>query len=276
MAKPRFFKLEVTPTPRLRDGFSLDTLVLEQEMKRNNGGVNLTRVTKDTPIDEKLCRRFVPFFECEDQDVIRALTSRYGEIDSPCAMIVNSEEELATHLSTAYQVAHFHYILGKKHNLKGSFPDLCCGRSSRSLMLSLMDFGYPNATYAYSNRYDHGYTLLPFVLGDKKISGSILIDPTHDQLWDKTDIRNAVMLKLGPKWEYRNGWAHGADLFPDRICTIDIIRKIPNNISDDDLYHRDGEKSLNQAFANPVKVEQIDATKRKTSRTTGRKTRGSL
>jgi hypothetical protein len=259
MAKPKFFRLETIPTPELRDGFALDTLVLEEEMMQNNNGVDLSTINDRTPIDEDLCRRFMPYFSDSvgraTEDQILAIANQYPHIKSPCSMIIDSIEDLTHHMSAAYQVAHFHYILGKKHNLHGCFPHWCCGRSSRSLALSLIDFGYPNATYAYSNRYDHGYTILPFILGNDEVSGSVLIDPTYDQMWDNPTSRNAVILKLGPRWEYKTDWAHGANLFPDRLCTIDIFRKIPHDITDDDSYHQGGERCLNEAFANPIDLK---------------------
>ena len=127
-------------------------------------------------------------------------------------MIVNSTKELADHMSIGYQIAHFNYILGTQRNT--AFPNGFCGVSSRGVTLSLIKFGYPNAAYAYSKAYDHGYSILPFVFSQADMNGIIIIDPTSDQLWDDKKLRNAVFLKLGTTWEYCTDWEREQTYFP--------------------------------------------------------------
>jgi len=248
--------------PELRDGEGLDTLVLEQEMIGNNGGLDLSKLDPEQIVGDDLYELFVPHFwngkGKRGEEKVIELTNRYPDIKKPCSMSLSSAEELFKHMSIGYQVAHFHYILGKKHNLKGSFPRMCCGLSSRNVMLSLMEFGYPNATYAYSNSGGHGCTILPFVIERgwtrRSIKGTIVIDPTSDQLWDKPGVRNAVFLKLGKKWEYRTDWRGGADLFPDEFCSIDVVREIPNDLEKKKYSRHEAKDYFRKAFSNPVKI----------------------
>jgi len=255
MGNKRFIRLN-NIAPELRDGFGLDTLVLEQEMVSTNGGIDLSRIDSGKISSDEYYRLFVPYFfggsNSPDNKKILELANKYSAIISPCSMSLDSIEELSEHMSVGYQVAHFHYILGKKHNLRRSFPRMCCGMSSRSVMLSLIKSGYPNAAYAYSNRHDHGYVILPFVFEKENIQGTIVIDPTFDQLWDDDRKRNAVFIKLGLKWEYKTDWKNGGDLFPDRVCSIDILRKTSGNTAGIYYFHREGEKYLKKAFSNQI------------------------
>ncbi len=244
---------------RLADGESLDTQVLEQKLRPVNGGVDLSRFNTRKLRRDEFYLRFVPHFgadEKTDEEVLD-ITDKFPEIDSPCSMEVRDLEELSRHMINAYIISHFNYILGRKVNLKGSFPEFCCGISGISLMLSLIELGYPNATYVYSNKHDHAYTLLPFVFGMNGDEGSIVIDPTSDQLYSRrVRPRNAVFIKMGSKWEYRTDWEGGADLFPDRFCSIDILRLTPEDILRHEAYYQDPQEFFITAFSNPVSVKQ--------------------
>ncbi len=257
--KEDFFNLKL-PEMKISDGFELDTLVLEEQMEKNNGNVSLREFEEGyypylDKIDDSL-RKFVPYFKVYKSKEIKALANKYN-ISSPCSMVVKSEDELLEHMSMGYQVAHFNYILGKKHKLKdGSFPKLCCGISSIHVALSLIELGYPNAVYAYSQRHDHGYVVLPFVFENKTFKGVIVVDPTSDQLWNNKKIRNATFIKLGAKWEYKTDWRGGKNLFPDRLYSIDIMKKTPE-VFDYDSYPAeacDGEFFFNKAFTNQIRI----------------------
>jgi len=45
------------------------------------------------------------------------------------------------------------------------------------MFLTLMDKGYPNATFLSNGSYDHTYIALPFVFGDNNEKGFIINDP---------------------------------------------------------------------------------------------------
>ncbi len=244
---------------RLVDGISLNTQVLEEDLKPVNGGVNLSRVKTRRLRRDNFYLNFVPHFGADEktEEEILKIIDKFPEIDSPCSMEVKNLDELSRHMLNAYVISHFHYILGKKENLKGSFPELCCGIWGISVALSLIEFGYPNATYVYSNKHDHAYSLLPFVLGMEGLEGSIVIDPTSDQLYNgRIRPRNAVFIKMGDKWEYKTDWANGADLFPDRFCSMNILRMTPKDILRHQAYYRNSQEFFMTAFSNPVLVRQ--------------------
>jgi len=264
-----FFKLKNISKPKSVNGFSLDTELLEKEMTPLNGGIDLKRLSNAVLYqiagDDELLRKYVPFFQTFGMADLKKMADKYP-ISKPCAMSVDSLDELAEHMAIGYQVAHFHYILAKKHYMKKErsnqkFPDGCCGMSSMNVAMSLMSLGYPNSSYAYTSDFDHGYVVLPFVLNNTNLKGSIIIDPTSDQLWKDRRERNAVFLRTGSKWEYRTEWRGGADLFPTRVFSIDVI-KINHNLRFDEyddypFYASIGGYFFQRAFDNPVKLKEI-------------------
>ncbi len=238
-------RIKTAPTT-LSDGYFLNTLVLEQEMKKRSG-IDIT--SSQFEVDDAYLMQYVPFFEEEDKDRIKKLTDNYKNINSPCSMAISSLEELSEVMTKVHEVSHYHYILGKKHNLKGSFPEYCCSRSSKNVVLSLYEIGFPNAAQVRS-RSDHAYVILPFVFAKENITGSIIVDPTYDQLQFNSKIRNAVFVKMGNNWEYTEAIT-GRDLSPGIICAIDSIKK--SQLESIEGYH-DRAEFFRQAFNNPVKI----------------------
>ena len=255
-----FAELKNACIPRIADGVSLDTRVLEEEMRGVNGGIELADLKPNHGrADDDALRQYVPHFGVDiyKKEEISGIVDKFPAVAGPSSMVVGSADDLSEHMAVAYQLSHFHYILGKKHNLKGSFPKNCCGMSARSLMLSLIELGYPNAAYAYSTRRDHGYTLLPFVLEGEDIKGTIVVDPTSDQLWNgQAGKRNDVFIKLGDKWEYKTDWGLRGNLFPNTICSIDILRRNPENLGNENRYHAGGTDYLRKAFSNPLVLDK--------------------
>ena len=132
----------------------------------------------------------------------------------------------------------------------GSFPENCCGVSSRNVWLSLLHFGYRNATYAAA-KIDHGYVMVPFVFGYK--AGSIIADPTSDQLWDTHKVRNHVFVMLGTSWDYKADFGAKANMFPGYVMNIGILKKVfpcdLDNLSEF-KFHNNGSRYLEKAFKN--------------------------
>jgi len=245
-----FFKLNMQKI-KLVDGFALNTIALEKEMQKHTG-INLSESNFDN-INEELLRKYVPFFEDDDSEKIRKLTEKYPSINSPCSMFVNSIEELTVHIEKAYQISYFHYVLGKKYNLRGSFPDFCCTKSSRNLLLSLFEAGYPNAALVDAVGRDHRYDILPFIMTKNAkdvISGTLIIDPTHDQMPFCSEIRNEIIIRLGSKWEYKDSKG-GKNLYPRIVCSLDSIRQSLGKGMDNAYY---SEEYFQKAFANPIKL----------------------
>ena len=270
MKNKQFFHLNSMPAVELKDGFGLDSLVLDKEMIFHNGGIDISNlgVNKIKSIDCTYPKSFFPCFDNFNDEYkkkeISKIIRKYKKIDEPCSMIINSNEELSEYMSIGYQISHFNYILGKKcvsrqnfPRLKYDFPKFFCGPSSRNLMLSLISFGFPNAAYALSQEHDHAYIILPFVLKKEKAKGAILVDPTYEQLWNNTREKIGLFIRLGSEWEYRTDWRKGANLFPDKICSIDILRKPSTDMYDVKDYHSGGKKYLKQAFSNPVSIDYL-------------------
>ncbi len=108
-----------------------------------------------------------------------------------------SVKDITNHIKTIYELSYSHYAWIKKTNLQGTFPDYCCGSSSRNLFLNLMHKGYSNSTLLSDYKYNHTYVALPFVFGKNKRKGFIIIDPTSDQLfYDKKMLLEIIFLSL--------------------------------------------------------------------------------
>lgn len=60
---------------------------------------------------------------------------------------------------------------------------------------------------------------------------------------------NDPFIKLGLKWKYRTNWRNGSNLFPDIVCSIDILRLTPHA-----HYHKGGKNYFKKAFSNPIQI----------------------
>jgi hypothetical protein len=189
------------------------------------------------------------------------ILSPYVGLSEFCSMKIKSEKELIGHVKFVHELSYCHYILGKEEDIKGSFPEYCCGHSASNILFTLMKKGYPNATYFYNRDRDHAYNGLPFVFGEQKDKGFIIIDPTSDQLfYDKNHtLRNNVFVVFGTKWEYKTDFASGADLFPrseDNSAYINLNTVIkyhydlPMMLQDLDI-----ERYFDKVFDNVVDIE---------------------
>lgn len=239
-----FLKIRNIPRPDLRDGFFLNAPMLEKEIEVQHG------IKISTPdlykIDNKLLLQYVPFFEVRDPEKIREVTDKYPSINSPCSMSLDSLEELSDQMIKSYQISYFHYALGKKNYT--NFPYLCCGKSTKNVVLSMFKAGFPNAAYASSG--DHAYVILPFIFEKKGITGTLIVDPTYNQLTLKDEEKNAVIIKLGDRWRYYNPSTQ-RNMFPEIVLSIDSIKK--SQLIDISGYYN-GREFFEKAFANPVKV----------------------
>ncbi len=240
------FNLETSKLASLTNEYFLNTTALETEMEKNTG-IKLTS-PNFLNIENKLLLQHVPFFEVRDSNKINKVTDKYDSINSPCSMIVNSIDELSEQMFKVYEISYYHYVLGKKNY--PNFPQLCCGESTKNVVLSLLDAGFPNAAYVISG-IDHAYAVLPFVFEKEKVKGTLIVDPTYDQLEFSNNMRNAVFIKLGENWEYKDPLTN-KDLSPKVVCSIDSIKK---SALYDIRGHHDGKNFFKKAFENPVKIE---------------------
>ena len=249
--RPQFAELD-TGEIELRDGFGLDTLALEEQMVEHNGGFRLGDLFPFTIHNTSPYRGFVPYFGANSLKKAQRMRGVRGSPEGPCSMRVKSTKELAKHMGRVYQVSHYNYLLNK--NKSSVFPRLFCSDASRAVMVSAFSMGYYNAAYARCEKNSHSYVILPFVLESEALRGVIASDPTSDQLWNGGGPRNAVFLKLGKKWEYVTHWMLGADLFPDIVCSIDVVRPKGGRARPKEIEHRNVDSYFDSAFANPVPV----------------------
>ncbi|MFW6311478.1 MAG: hypothetical protein ACOC1K_04505 [Nanoarchaeota archaeon] len=201
-------------------------------------------------------KNYLPYFDISTPSIqaIDASLINHETINEPCSMNLDSVDDLKHHINVGHSAAIKNYELGKLNNMNDSFPFFCCGTSSRNLLLSFFHLGYSNVVYANNEAYDHSYILLPFVLKDENVKGSILIDPTYKQLDLFSNKNVETTIKLGCSWEYKTPWRHYEDLYPDHICSIDVVKEIKNKFHFKNKYYKDGVDFFKKAFNNPLYV----------------------
>jgi hypothetical protein len=257
--KDQFLFLPVNDFPEKLSKFSLDTLLMEEEMRTRNGGIELASLKAGHKIvDEEHMLKFVPHFDNHglDRTDVNEAKTLYRDIETPCSMLIENREELKRHIMVVYQVMYYHYVLGKKHNIKGSFPHSCCGYSASAITRALLAFGYANAVKAASSKHDHAYDILPFVIPEEKVRGCLLLDPTYDQLWkrENTNKRNMIFIKIGTEWAYRTGWKGGTSMFPDKITYLQPYGSYTTTIYSETI------DFLKKAFTNPIRLNKNSAS----------------
>ncbi len=264
MLKEPFFQLKPQKL-ELVDGFALNTKDLEEEMKQFNGGIDISTMQYGEGGPDELYRGLVRFFynensRMENRDAIMNMALKYPGTTEPSSVLIESKEELMNLMLATYQVSHFHFILGMKYKLKGTFPEGCCSRSTTNEGISLMDLGFPQTTILSSDgpdhlpqkeRWVHFYNGIPFVYKD--ILGSVIVDPTSNQYKHELG-NNAVFLKLGAEWKYHINPNDKRNFYPKTICSLDILKDKPEAIETRRYHHRQPKAHFNKAFNNPIRV----------------------
>ncbi|MFC1752747.1 hypothetical protein ACFL96_05060 [Thermoproteota archaeon] len=216
---------------------------------------------------QELCDLAVPHYGGErdrNGDDMPEMLAQYQTVKGSCSMLVVDHKELEQHMLAIYQVSFAHYIQGKKNAMKDQFPNLCCGRSSENVLNALYHHGYCNAITPRSGKWDHTYVALPFVIKGSGIVGSIVLDPTSDQMWDDKNKapRNAVFVSIGDDWSYQTDWKRDGDvrreLFPDKIDAYLDFARIRARVKRDSFPTHttsDPRGYLKKAFKNPVDIK---------------------
>lgn len=264
----RFIELDIGEIPDNLDDYFLDTLACESQLSEYYGGIDLSKPYSLLGLDSKRLVGFneqAPFFRSfiewrrfgDMERVIEKLTRLHGEISSPCSMLLERKEDLKTPVQVLYQISYANDVLFRRKYK--NFPENWCGPSSRNVVLSSMDCGIPNVAYVYNEDGDHGYVIMPFLIQDGNIKGSIISDPTYGQLWvnqNKKKTRNAVFIKIGEEWEYIEERMGGKNLYPQRALSFDTLRTDPELINRRVLnYPVCGKSYFNDAFSNPLKLQ---------------------
>jgi hypothetical protein len=240
--------------------FSLFPFPYEMELALTNGSLDLSSTLKE--VDHGTLadyRKMHPFFHHgyaeRDDYTIKDLIKKSGSLPEPSSMEICSNRELVQHMLFSYHLSYANYVLGKNSDSSSQFPKRQCGISSRNIFLSLLHYGYMNAAFA-SAAIDHAYVILPFVFGYN--AGSIVIDPTSDQLWDTHKVRNHVFLRLGAFWEYRSEYdSYRSNMFPRHVMNVGTLKKVfPCDVDDiqDKFLYRDGSRYLKKAFKNSFEM----------------------
>jgi hypothetical protein len=258
--------------------FSLLSFVYEEEIAKRNSGIDLSSTKslgtlKGDNLEhyENLVPNII-FYSSSSRKTgsLESLAQKYEAIEGPCSMLLNNVEELEEHILKIYQVSYAHYILGKKEIPHSSFPKGYCGVSSKNIMLSLMEHGYPNAACANKTMeskkkqiHSHSYTILPFIIKNNNLAGTIIIDPTSDQLWKtiKEKPRNYLFVALGTKWKYKTEFCSGLNLFPTGIINLDSIKNLMYNIEFAFIFNKNHYKNTKQyllsSFSNPIDIKDF-------------------
>jgi hypothetical protein len=243
--------------------FSIIPRVYEKELDKKYGIV-LRKLKNGKPMSfRKDLRKNISFNEGYGHSLYKIedrILKKYSSVPGFCSMDIDSMEDLSKHIRDIHEISYSHYAWAKEANLEGSFPNSCCGSSSRNICLTLMDKGYPNSSIVSNGEHDHTYVALPFLLREKREKGFVIVDPTSDQLFtDKKNApRNNLFVFFGGRWSYETDWGDGGDLFPyDRgesgFSNLHTLRKHPDSW----IYMEEEEigKYFREVFKNPVKLK---------------------
>ena len=136
--------------------FSIIPRVFEDESE-NFHGIELKNLKTETKyLDNVVWEDYVFFSEGFNHSldtINERILDKYKSISGHCSIIIDDSDDLMNHIENIYRVCYFHSVWAKEMKLcDGSFPNNCCGISSRNIFLSLMDLGYPNVSYLYNNQ----------------------------------------------------------------------------------------------------------------------------
>lgn len=190
------------------------------------------------------------------------ILEKYESIPGFCSMSIDTVDELFENVRKIHEASYCHYAWAKKVNLKGEFPNYCCGISSTNVFLNLMEKGYPNSSIVSNSRFDHAYVALPFLLKELGSKGFVIVDPTSDQLFNdkKSAPRNNLFVVLGDKWIYKTDWKSGHNLYPSPRdnSSFSNLYTLRNYLASS-IYSKKGIKEyFGKVFKNPVKIKIDD------------------
>ncbi len=244
--------------------FSIIPWIYEQEMdEKFNMSLKLLKNGVNINFEENFKNRlkFNGGFNQSIPKIEELILKKHLKNPGFCSMQIKDKSELMGEIKEIYELSYIHYVWGKENNLRGSFPDYCCGISSRNIFLSLLSLGYPNATHFYNRKYDHAYVGLPFLIEKEALTGFIIVDPTSDQLFRNKNIapRNYIFVSFGDDWEYKTDWEYRANLFPEPkdnsvYSNLNTLRNNPNP----SIYEsNDIEEYFKKVFKNPIKLSKL-------------------
>ena len=131
--------------------------------------------------------------------LVSSILPQYNEVPGFSSMLLEDYDHLFEHISKIHELSYSHYLWAKGVNLRGTFPRNCCNVSSNNVLLSLLDYGYVNATKIVDYSIGHCYNMFPFQLKDSNIKGFVILDPTSEQTFvnKTTSPRNYISVISG-------------------------------------------------------------------------------
>ena len=239
--------------------FSIVPWMYEEELDKKYG-INLSNLENGVKSGFKGDLRTNIFFKGDSPRSVRKIDKKilkkFKLTPSFCSMIVKNKGELDEHIKNIHELSYNHYVFGKEN--EEDFPFYCCGWASRNILLTLMEKGYPNATFFYNAKNDHAYVGLPFLFGEDAEKGFIIVDPTSDQLFkNRKSPKNNLFVASGDKWDYETNWRGGADLYPSekdysKFSNLYTLRNHPTS----SIYECNKiNRYFKNIFKNPVEVK---------------------
>ncbi len=198
----------------------VDTFSWEAKVDKELGWcLAMIGLGEGTPEQIRTCKQSLRFFSHRnptENAMCTALGSKVTTPSAPQHLQLANLDELNEVLDLTFRLMYFHYVLGRYSRMKCTFPNSCCGISSRNLTMGLWDHGVSPAVSVYNICYDHAYVIIPFTLESSTETGVILADPTSDQLyWNNKSIRrNSLRVLPLIGWDYRSDWSGGEDMYP--------------------------------------------------------------
>jgi len=198
----------------------VDSHALEDQMDAHLGWkLRKVKLGGGTTEQVEICKRYLRRFSrslIDEYWASKVSEANFKSHNKPVCMRYETTIDLINHLNIIYQLMYFHYFLGKKESLRDSFPNSCCGISSRNLTAALWEAGIVAAVSTYNTSFDHAYVIVPFEISATNHTGVILADPTSDQLHRNSSekVRNYLSVLPPEGWKYQTDWAMGEDLYP--------------------------------------------------------------
>ena len=215
---PKPFERLTIPLRDLADAFATERdyaaphRELELQMKQYNGNLDIRKYVNMSFDRFSL----VPPHTCTHPMSTISLgeTERQkGAYSSPCAMKINSLEELTDTMSVVYSVAHFKYVDDfQTHDVS---PELYNSILTKAIARVLVGLGYSNASVGMTETLQGiDYVVMPFI-GPKGQEGVIFVDPTHNIVED--EVPTGLYLRFGRNWTFT---VNEYDLTPHTVKAI--------------------------------------------------------
>ncbi|MFO8016872.1 MAG: hypothetical protein R6U32_07270 [Candidatus Woesearchaeota archaeon] len=256
--------------------FSLLPHYYEEDIASKNGGLDISSRENVIMADSRIVRHYRSMMEAyvRAEDKVPAGTARdildeNQWMQEPAAARLKNHKELERLALKAYHAMYANYVVCSADRTNKTFPLKCCGESTVNVLMMLWREGIPHAAYASNNQWDHGYVIIPFRTMRPRKEGTIMADPTSDQLWEDGGPRNAVSVflkhRMTVRWQYMTDWKKHKDyegrknLFPDEVISMLSMHAyfrehdVKEHLDFSELRTIKAEEYLKRSYDNPVR-----------------------